>query len=47
MIEYTNFLTMLAFWQAVEMENMRRLLDRNAETLNVCKKVIESFLQQS
>lgn len=43
LVDYANVLTILAFTQAIEMENQRRLLEKSEEALKLCVDVIKQM----
>jgi len=45
LIDYVNALTMTVFTQSVELENQRRLLDHNTDTLMRCRNTIDALME--
>lgn len=43
-VDYMNALSMTVFTQAIEIENQRRILDRQTATLLKCKETIEALM---
>lgn len=44
LVAYANTLSVIVLAQALELEQQRRLLDRNAETMLKCRETIEALM---